>query len=452
MSSPPQGQVPLAENNPLPTTKQLSGPAIKYPPFPPVPEGVKITPFKDFKEHGIQMFSGDEEVEVDGLGIPTVPLRVPHGTDEGKTEARKRAKNPLVASHPPPPSPPRHPDGRPIHPRAQMMQSRKEWWQFWQEGEDLRITAYAYNPNMSRMDRIYQASADFRMGRPWPPAHTQILYLWDQFRIFVGLLGVTPVWTRTDRPQENLDDESISDDESDLEAQVNPRKKVYVQDRPEEYRKKKAYPIPVDSDEAVRELLDAENVRKEEQLMNFLNDPELYVKIFFSWYMRREGLLWSDRYLEALPRLVLFFLNFLLRNQVLPEKLHERGLRRAVVVASQAFKELPLTSKVSKRLPDDFSLSCMALWEDELRQKEPESDAAGSPTEDPLKKFEEELKAVNMQLIEPNDDMTPDEAVKEILEDNIDGIVEDDDDYDPTSFKLPPTNTIHGVHLTHIRS
>jgi hypothetical protein len=36
--------------------------------------------------------------------------------------------------------------------------------------------------NLSSITRIHQASSDFRKGRIWPPAHTQLMYLWDQVR------------------------------------------------------------------------------------------------------------------------------------------------------------------------------------------------------------------------------------------------------------------------------
>jgi hypothetical protein len=64
---------------------------LKFPPFPPVPEGTTILPFASFKEKGIQIAPSHSGEEVDGLGIPTVELRVPHDTDECKTSATKRS-------------------------------------------------------------------------------------------------------------------------------------------------------------------------------------------------------------------------------------------------------------------------------------------------------------------------------------------------------------------------
>ncbi|KAJ6457531.1 hypothetical protein C8R47DRAFT_1247099 [Mycena vitilis] len=59
---------------------------LRFPPFPQVPEGVTIVPFKSFTERGIQLFRTEDEdgdgdgfeKERDGLGIPTVALRAKH--------------------------------------------------------------------------------------------------------------------------------------------------------------------------------------------------------------------------------------------------------------------------------------------------------------------------------------------------------------------------------------
>ena len=55
-----------------------------------------------------------------------------------------------------------------------------------------------------------------------------------------------------------------------------------------------ASPVPVGSDEEVKDLLNEENARKEEKVVTFLNDPEEQLKIFLSSYMRKQGLIWYD--------------------------------------------------------------------------------------------------------------------------------------------------------------
>ena len=81
-------------STPPPTTivNPSNAPLIRFPPFPDVPEGVTILPFKAFREHGIQIFTSEYGDEVDGLGIPTVALRIPHDTDVCKTDAKKKKK------------------------------------------------------------------------------------------------------------------------------------------------------------------------------------------------------------------------------------------------------------------------------------------------------------------------------------------------------------------------
>ena len=177
------------------------------------------------------------------------------------------------------------------------------------------------------MDRIHQAATDFRTSRPWPHVKSQVPYLWDQvrpfflsfsntchsysstqIRLYVGLLGIIPVWHRTDlasspaaaaqTQQENSSDSD--DDYSDTDTKTvyqtqqdepprRPFKRVHV--RPP-YALYGATPVQVDSDAAVQRLLEDEKGRKEERLLSFLNDPENSVKVFLSSYMRSQGLIW----------------------------------------------------------------------------------------------------------------------------------------------------------------
>jgi hypothetical protein len=102
-------------------------PFLRFPPFPQVPEGVTIVPFDKFQEHGIQMFTEDGDDELDGLGIPTVELRVKHDTDVCKTNAKRKKKKKVEVVG------------------VKSTSVRKEWWEQWQEGEDLRLTS-SINP------------------------------------------------------------------------------------------------------------------------------------------------------------------------------------------------------------------------------------------------------------------------------------------------------------------
>jgi len=132
-------------------------PTIRYPPFPPVPSGVTILPYKQFKEHGIQIFGSEPDgtgIEIDGLGIPTIELRVPHATDECKTDTkRKKRKNgdddekgkrkelteeekikrEILK---------KDPVARAQEQKRQrlLLFAKKQWYDQWAEGEDLRGT------------------------------------------------------------------------------------------------------------------------------------------------------------------------------------------------------------------------------------------------------------------------------------------------------------------------
>lgn len=106
---------------------------------------ISIISFKNFKEHGIRIFS-DTGVEIDGLGIPTVELGVVHDLDECKTETKRKK---------------RLKDGKegkrgkivttaavqaeqvkldPIETKEQrlLLFAKKEWYDQWSEGEHLR--------------------------------------------------------------------------------------------------------------------------------------------------------------------------------------------------------------------------------------------------------------------------------------------------------------------------
>ena len=124
------------------------GPILKFPPFPPRPdaeEGASIIPFKQFKEHGIRVFS-ETGVEMDGLGIPTVELPVRHDLDKCKTETRrkwkdgedvqedKKGKTPVV--EPIKQTPMEKAKDRRL--QRYLLFAKKEWYDQWAEGEHLR--------------------------------------------------------------------------------------------------------------------------------------------------------------------------------------------------------------------------------------------------------------------------------------------------------------------------
>ncbi|KAG5733548.1 hypothetical protein E4T56_gene17151, partial [Termitomyces sp. T112] len=324
----------------------------------------------------------------------------------------------------------------------------------------------------SPLDRLYEAAADFRKTRTWPQGPTGIATSWDQFRLFIGLLSNTPVWTRTDKPQledepESSDDEAEFAKEQTIEAQTS--RSGSKRPPPPRVRARPPYalygmePIPVSNDQEVKTLLNNENVRREEQMIEFLNDPELKMRIFLSSYMRKQGLIWTDKNLINIPRLVEFFVRFLIRNRVFPEPDFDRELRRSLAVIELAEKELILTSKIAKQIPDDFSKACFECFgrksegykqidpiteadkpwpskmetvetssiKDESSEcaepdaKRPKLDDETTHAKTAVDKFEDELKAANVEVIKVDDSalMTESEQLQ-IIRDNINPDIE----------------------------
>ena len=68
----------------------------------------------------------------------------------------------------------------------------------------------------------------------------------------------------------------------------------------------------------------------------------------------------SERHCRDGPILLSFFINFLLRNRVLPES--EKDLRKALAATELARKELPQTFVISRTLPDAFSKGCEMVF------------------------------------------------------------------------------------------
>ncbi|KAK7045289.1 hypothetical protein R3P38DRAFT_3259260 [Favolaschia claudopus] len=313
----------------------------RFPPFPPVPKGVTLIPFNDFKGYGIQPFVGDDEIERDGLGIPTIALRVKHDVDESKTDL---SNAPMGAG---------------------MKQTaptngfgRKEWWEDWEEGEDLRIHG-PYDPNVSEVDRFHQAASDFKKYRKFPPASTNVQYLWDQFRIFAGLLGTTPVWQKASDKPASDDDEDRFDRASSVHNNNNNI------DRPKRLRPRAPYdlygksPILVENNDEIQELLSQARAAKEDKVVKFLNDPAKGVRVFLSSYMIYQGLVYTDKNLTNAPHLLRFFLAYLLRARVFPDdKRMEWGLRAALTVVKKAGRQLVL----ARGLVDDFGRGCVGVW------------------------------------------------------------------------------------------
>ncbi|KAF9555369.1 hypothetical protein CPC08DRAFT_726467 [Agrocybe pediades] len=488
----------------------------QFPPFPSPPEGVTITPFSAFIEHGIQIFTDPETgVEIDGLGIPTVRLRTPHATDARKTQAPKGAKPRTIENEEdgeneddaddddegeaggektggagkkknkkkkkkkkgprtdkqlnsfdlPPLTSIKDPVERAEEQKRRrlVMFAQREWWELWAEGEELR-RGKIYDTNLPAIDRIHMAATEFRVGRTWPPGSSRLKFLWDQFRLYVGLLGSTPVWlpmygddasTVKDDDDESSDatigtpaktssptkkkaihlsdseDEFLNAKYSDEEEEEEPsiskstdnKSKNVPKGKPKRILPRTPYglfdvtPIPVTSPAQTTLLLSIAAARRNQKLFAFLEAPANHIAIFLSSYMQVQALNLSPLHLTSLPRLVCFYLEFLVRAKVLPES--ERDLRKAIEIAKKAVYELPKIGWVCKTLPEVVGVGAKAIWGTrwvsqqwsfdydavlrEIKEKEElEKTLLGEepePDSDGLKEFEEELKAADVEIL-----------------------------------------------------
>ncbi|KAF5333176.1 hypothetical protein D9611_002808 [Ephemerocybe angulata] len=292
------------------------------------PSGVAIIPFSAFEERGIcdePRADDPEELEVDRLGIPTIAMKSEHATDKCKTRTRriKKAKE------------------------AKIKYLEKglavPWWVQWEDNESMRI-AKPTNASDSRMSKFLNAAADFRSGRKWPAlTNSQIdpTYLWTMMRVFMGIEGIAK---KNDRPS---------------------RKKVFKTAEPTTFSEDEDDDSDSDIDMDEDDFSDGEDAmpadgRREKKAIHFMNDPEKMTRIFLSSYVRAKGIIWSKINLEQTPRLMQFWLQFLLRSRTLPRS--DVGLRAAIEVCKQALLELPLTSELSSSLPDELSQGFHQCW------------------------------------------------------------------------------------------
>ncbi|TFK71718.1 hypothetical protein BDN72DRAFT_793464 [Pluteus cervinus] len=352
---------------------------IRFPPFPIAPEGVAIIPFGDWLETGIQIFSTrssvkktegdkneaqdllDDDIEVDGLGIPTIELSKKHDTDTVKSDARKRRKARDLQRTAPAKAKP----GEPL--------PQKFWWHDWEDIEKSRL-AGPYERGMISTDRVYQAAHDFKAtSKSWPP---EVTNLWDKWRSYVGLLGTTPVWRRKDKLAKELaeDDAVLEDLDSDDEEPEEPSAGV---ERPPQSS----------SQPNIHNILEEVQYRNDGKLVEFISSMEMNTAIFLSSYIHDKGFVWSDGCLEGLPRILNFFLRFIRHNRLLPDPQHASSITATIELTELAIKELPLTSKIAKLYPDRFSNGALECWGEQSQHYVPlfldsEIPSPASPAED----------------------------------------------------------------------
>jgi hypothetical protein len=122
---------------PEPALTLESATMLRFPPFPEPPEGVTLIPFTAFRPSGIRVPIDDDDdffvragqeqqqqVELDGLGIPTIALRVKHVADTSEKKKKRKKKSGAAQS-------------------VQVAPERpKMWWEVWEDLEDIRRNAY----------------------------------------------------------------------------------------------------------------------------------------------------------------------------------------------------------------------------------------------------------------------------------------------------------------------
>lgn len=399
----------IAEPSASDTTATQELPFVTFPPFPKTPPDVTLIPFKDFRARGIQLFGevvggpNEEDMELDGLGIPTVELRVKHSTDECKSNTRKRKRKKKTAVV----------EGAPAR--------KVPWYEEWEEGEDLRITKGKFDSNISHVDRLFHAANDFRVNRTWPPITSGVGQLWDQFRLYVGLLVNPTIYRKPSKDEEADDDDYEGDDPSNIHVNAEDTSGSVP---PSDDVAPSAFSVELDDHDDDEGTLQARKSdleeQREEKLVVFLNDPEKSVTIFLSSHMREQGLIWSERNLVNAPHLISFFLNFVLRNRVLPKASHERGIRSALEIVELAKKELPLTYKIGQALPDVFSDGCKECfgrkggieWSFDDYQK---ADDPPAPVDATITVIDQHGAATEIVLPD-----TEETALKDAIEDNVD--------------------------------
>lgn len=345
-------------------------PYYKFPPWPQVPAGVTIVPFKDFKDAGI-IIKDDGEEEVDGLGIPTIALAVVHGDGGAGSKSAKKRR------------------------RAQAEKNAKEgvkltWYQQWEEF-DASIPTRPYDQRLTRGVRLEQALTDFQSGRQ-PNSILQSVF--DFFKQFLGII-TNPNQTKQKQGHEDGD---ISDDEDMLDEPTMTAAHIVEDDR---------------------------DPWADHELMNrFLDDPEHAIKVFLSSFYSSKGLMWVPAKLKDGPILIGLFLQYLIKHRVLPES--RKSLDRALAVAQLARDELPRTNEVGQSLPPEkFGDRCRELlgyadksnlgagvpWADdppvpEASSAPPASTAPAAPAPAP----EADAEAIKAAIIDP--DAMPEEPMQ----------------------------------------
>ncbi|KAL5487575.1 hypothetical protein ACEPAI_5683 [Sanghuangporus weigelae] len=322
-------------------------PYYKWPPFPDPPDNVRIIPFNEFKPSGIQI-SFNDEVEVDGLGIPTVRLPIIH---DNEAPPRKKKKTKLTAA-------------------GEEIRQRSNWWEEWEEGEEQRFRSIGiYDRTVHVKDRIAQAVADFKSVHDWQSTSLRLLDWYKKLEVYLGLHepNLRPRFPRKQDQDQEPEDEGDEDDDDDASGKQQPSPLTVEKFNEEKHRLRQDNIPNLTSEQEEKFRLKLARVREalDIRLDAFIDNPYLATKVFFCSYFRDSGMMWEKMALRDAPRIYEFFLEFLLRTRALFEE--EPRLKRALEVARKAREELPLTMQIGHSMPDELARCMMAIYGNKTR-------------------------------------------------------------------------------------
>ncbi|KAK0491572.1 hypothetical protein IW261DRAFT_1556718 [Armillaria novae-zelandiae] len=332
----------MATENPAPPQRTTDF-QLRFPPFPQAPEGVEIVPFKDYKEVGILKETADR-VERDALQIPTIALKSPHSKDICKTNAQSGW-------------------GDTEESRSIGAEGILEWWNVWEDMER-RVHPGGYNDRLPPQARVQDAANDFiRARRKRHPIPQKVNELWDQIQLHLGLLVESTSESVSPQSDSNPNGPSRDDEEDDDVSGTN---------------------------------------NNENRNLTFFENPAQSITMFLSYYVINQGWHLDDEKLREIPRLLGFFVKYLIVNNVWPEC--NASLDRSQSIIDVASQELICTSKFSKALPDDLNYAFRDHWNINpdafYGDPVPNDD---SNTDTPTAEFEQSMKDADLDLIDPED-------------------------------------------------
>ncbi|KAK0243412.1 hypothetical protein EDD85DRAFT_1019509 [Armillaria nabsnona] len=359
---------------------------MRFPPFPQPPEGIEIIPFKDYKEVGI-LKETPERVERDALGIPTVAMKTVHATDRCKTNAQSDEKDT----------------------KKSCSKASREWWHDWESMERRIQSGSYYDDRLPPQDRLHQAANDFiRARRPIPQ---RVNHVWDQIQLYLGLLRNSPrqKTNPNKHSKDDEEDEGFSDDEGEPQIKIPQASQNMDAQRT-------TTPHPEDPPQADNDRLKTReplNDASKERVLDFFENPEKSVAIFLSSYMMTQGFHFDEYKLLDFPRVLGFFIKYLIANNVWLEG--KANLVRSQNIIDIASQELICTSKISKTLPDDINYAFRDYWninpdvfygdavpDDDSDTEKPEAKRRKVDPEAGTE-LEQSLKDANVDLIKPED-------------------------------------------------